>query len=905
MNIEPGSHIAQYQVVSLLGRGGMGEVWRARDSRLGRDVALKVLPKHLTQTKERTLRFEREARLLASLSHPNIAAIYGLDEVDGSSLLVLEHIEGETLAARLKRGGLPLDDALEIGLQIAQALEAAHAKGVIHRDLKPGNVMLRPDGAVKVLDFGLARVMETESEPDSTTSDSPTVAAHSPTITSDHTMPGVILGTAPYMSPEQVRGRKLDKRSDIWSFGVVLFECFTGRMLFRGENATDAMGAIVHRTPDWDDLPAHVPAAARKLLRRCLAKERNERLHDIADGRIELAEMIRSPEADAARVAVPGARRATGLWTIPLAFAAGLALTFGAMNALRPVPERPPVRRFTFAADLSPSEPAISRDGKQVAFLSDGAVYVRKLDTLETRKILRCPDENERAIAAVWSPVGDALAVVTSASKLYRVAIETGVATELSNTNEFLNGPCWADDGYIYTGGYLSGDIVRFPERGGASETVIRESEDILHYHGATVLPGGAGILAVPHYTDHDGARTIVLIRADGTTKDIFTAADDVGRPIYSATGHVLFGQDSPRGTWAIPFSLDRLEATGPPVLIVPDHIAVNVSDSGDLVYDYDGDSDSLRHLIWRDRTGAVVGTIEPALSNMSAIALSPDGKYVSVSSDGPKGVGKGASGRDIWIIDINRATAARLAAEDGDQFETLWSPDGTRIAYTSILPGFRFVVRLRRADGAGDPELIREGILGPSFNDDWTEYVASAGSFTDDMYVCRAALEPGAELEVFQNAEGWDIMPRLRPGGGLIAYLSSPGGMGMLSKSRGFLRRYPVGQGRWPISSEAISPVIWSRDGSKLYFLEPHGDRAAMCEVAVTLDEDQVEIGAPVRLFEIDGRVGGVSDFDLSLDGERFLMPESASTGQDEGPDLGIVLVENWYEEFRPRAKQ
>jgi len=388
LTLQAGTHLGPYEILSLLGVGGMGEVYRARDSKLDRDVAIKVLPEAFARDKERLLRFEREAKLLASLNHTNIAQIYGFEDADDKKFLVLEYVEGETLAALIKRGQLPVEEALEVCKYIAEALEAAHEKGVIHRDLKPANVMVKADGTVKVLDFGLARAMADDSG-------SAPVAAESPTITADFTKPGVVLGTAPYMSPEQARGRPLDKRTDIWSFGVILYECLTGQMLFHGETATDSMGAIMHKDPEWSLLPTNTPPTIQLLLRRCLTKDRKRRLHDIADARIELENALVDPASTSlglAQAALDVRHRWLPSWPMNIAFVALLALTAVGVWFAKPHPkDTSPVLRLSaivsedvkLASHRTPFM-AISPDGRQLAYIVTPAegkdqLYLRHL----------------------------------------------------------------------------------------------------------------------------------------------------------------------------------------------------------------------------------------------------------------------------------------------------------------------------------------------------------------------------------------------------------------------------------------------------------------------------------------------------------------------------------------------
>ena len=409
-----GTRIGCYEILEPLGKGGMGEVWRARDTSLDRDVAVKVLPDSMALDEERRLRFEREAKLLATLNHAGIAQVYGFEESDGTKYLIMELVEGETLADRLNRSALRVDEALDIALQVAHGLEAAHEKGVVHRDLKPANIMVTEDNVAKILDFGIARAMQEQSTSTGESLDSPT-------ITADYTKPGVVLGTAAYMSPEQARGRAVDKRADIWSFGAVLYECLTGRVLFAGETAADSMGAIMHREPDWQDLPEGTPPTVHLLLRRCLTKDRKHRLHDIADARVELQAAIADPTGSSLslpQLTMSDDDRDTG-GGIPLigvvgAFAVGALLVGSAVWLMRPMPEAPepdPTRRFRIVTDEGIRHAAISPDGSMLAMADSANVYMRRMDSTEQTTLWTAKDLTRRISLLYWSPDNRYLAV--------------------------------------------------------------------------------------------------------------------------------------------------------------------------------------------------------------------------------------------------------------------------------------------------------------------------------------------------------------------------------------------------------------------------------------------------------------------------------------------------------------
>jgi len=476
MGLNPNTKLGPYEILSPLGAGGMGEVYRAKDSRLDRDVAIKVLPEAMALDSERILRFEREAKALATLSHPNIAAIYGFEEHDGKRLLVMELAEGETLAERLGRGALPIDESLETARKIAEALEAAHEKGIVHRDLKPANIKIGPDGEVKVLDFGLAKALVGDAA--SVPSMSPTEVVHSPTITAEFTRPGLILGTAGYMSPEQARGRSIDKRTDIWAFGCVLFECLSGARLFSGETATDSIGAILHKEPEWALLPPNTPPTIQLLLRRCLAKDRNKRLRDIGDARIEIENALADPTASMLRLGgaalyAAGASSWQAAWrrSLPWALCAILVAALGAlwfstrpakqavMRYTLPIPESQALRGSRWPMFNS------SPDGTKVVFVgsneSGRQLYLRLNHQLDATPLANTDD----AFDPFFSPDGEWIAF-SQKGKLRKISVLGGPATTICDAAD-PRGASWGRDGTIVFAPNPRSGIWRVPAAGG------------------------------------------------------------------------------------------------------------------------------------------------------------------------------------------------------------------------------------------------------------------------------------------------------------------------------------------------------------------------------------------------------------------------------------------------------
>ena len=564
-------NLGNYEVLEQIGAGGMGEVYRARDTRLGRDVAVKLLPPAFADDPERLGRFEREARLLAALNHPHIAAIYGLEHAEGKRFLVLELVPGEDLSARIAQGPIPLEEALPIARDIAEALEYAHEQGIVHRDLKPANIKITPEGRVKVLDFGLAKALESEEGTDPRLSQSPTILASSPTIA------GVILGTAAYMSPEQARGKSVDKRSDVFAFGSVLHEMLTGKQAFQGDTVSDTLASVLKTQPDAGALPENTPRAIRDLLKRCLEKDARLRLRDIGEARIAIDQARHGgPDpADTAVQTVPvnGAARfrANVVWgvaTLAIATAA-----FFLSRAVNPTREDAPLRKLTVEIDdadgsISPERVALSPDGQRIAYIVNDRLWVRELSKLEATEI----PATDKAEIPFWSPDGTQLGYRIGTA-FYRVSASGGNSTIVSATAESFtggSGAAWTEnDRIIFTTG--SKGILEVPALGGDPVEIVPRLPGETDIHEPSVLPGGRGFLFVSHLQE-GGPRDLVVF-AEGKRKTLLSLPNQrIWFPRYSTTGHILFRRTPTNaGVWALPFSLSSLEATGEPFLIALD----------------------------------------------------------------------------------------------------------------------------------------------------------------------------------------------------------------------------------------------------------------------------------------------------------------------------------------------
>ncbi|MCH9034460.1 MAG: serine/threonine-protein kinase, partial [Planctomycetes bacterium] len=594
MTLSAGTEFGPYKIIAPLGAGGMGEVYRARDAKLDREVAIKVLPDTFARDPERIARFQREAKVLASLNHPSIAAIYGFEESDGKRFLVLELVEGETLAERLRGGVLPVDEALEVCKQIAEALEAAHEKGVIHRDLKPGNVMIRPDGSVKVLDFGLAKAFSPIDEV------SPTQIAESPTITAAFTRPGVVLGTAAYMSPEQARGKPLDKRTDIWSFGVVLYECLGGRRPFEGETATDLIAKILERDPDWTGLPGDTPLTVQLLLKRCLQKDRKRRLHDIGDARIEIEEALSEPWVEKATLA--GVSRPTrwGL-AVPWSITALMVIIVISLIVRGWMGSTPSVPRLVwrFAIDLPAEAPVAVADNLSVALSPDGTrlVYVGERDG-GTQLYLRVIDEfavtpipgTEDGTGPFFSPDGKWVGYFDyRAGKLKKVPLRGGGTIDICDAPPSSRGASWGmDDVIVFTRG-ITGGLYTVSATGGTPQPLatpdFEKGEKSCRL--PQILPGGKGVLFTMSTSDidsYDEASIAVVLLETGERKILFKGGSNAR---YAPTGHIVYARAG--SLMAVPFDLERLEVTGPPFQILKGVVTSDIYGSAQFSFSGDG----------------------------------------------------------------------------------------------------------------------------------------------------------------------------------------------------------------------------------------------------------------------------------------------------------------------------
>ena len=887
MTIPAGAHLGPYEIVASIGAGGMGEVYRAKDPRLGRDVAIKVLPESMARDQERILRFEREAKLLASLNHSSIAQIYGFEESGDQKFLVLEYVEGEDLAARLKRGPIPADETLEFGRQIARALEAAHKKGVIHRDLKPGNVMITPGGEVKVLDFGLACAMESNCQSGSDTNESPTMTAHSPVITADFTRPGVVLGTAAYMSPEQARGRQVDKRTDIWSFGVLLYECFTGQSLFRGETATDSMGAIIHLEPDWNALPAGTPPTVRLLLRRCLQKKRNQRLHDIADARVELEEVIADPANSAIGLAIPVPEARTTisrrlLILLPLAAVAIAVVAALATWQLKPQPAPPPpvLRKLEIQVPgIRPDEqlrPVISPDGTRIAYVAGGSLWVRSLDDLEAIRLAG----TEGASSQFWSPDSSQVGF-HDGSHLWRMPVTGGARSMICIiplTISNWGGVTWtADDRILFTTA-VGGPLWEVPAGGGEPKAVLSPDPDLVRdFHFASALPENMGVLSVMHKATGEGdiADTIILVK-DGSFEMLLEhPGEELFAPVYT-NAYIVYGRAQLTGTiWAAPFSLESQTVTGASFLVAESAELPSVSSDGTFVFaasTYIGTG----QLVWVDRAGADVEVIGKPQQGLIWPALSPDNTRAAVNATETGAV-------QIWIHELARGTRRPFSAEEGTVWASGWISDD-RLAYSTR--GMMYTGSVTRSD---PHKLLAEGDIQTITSD--RRYAATEHRPGKSLDIYYYDLQEGGGALPLLTSDATESDPVIRPAGDLMAYVSNETGHNEV-----FLVKFPSGEDKRQVSVNGGGRPNWNQAGDELFFPTTRDVEEDLMCVQVTTDPE-LQVSEPERLFSnADANINFSKGWAVSADGRRILGVRNVTT---ESSARRITVVENWYQEF------
>jgi len=949
MTLASGTRLGPYEITGVLGAGGMGEVYRARDPRLGRDVALKVLPEVFAADPDRLARFQREAQAQAALKHPNIGAIYGLEESAGEDgvpirALVLELVDGDTLAERLARvgrvlsasakasadrrsaeregwsdpphagsagPGLPVDEALPIAKQIAEALEAAHEQGVIHRDLKPSNIKITPDGLVKVLDFGLAKLTESAgSGPQAAGS------AHlslSPTVTSPAaTALGVILGTAAYMAPEQAKGRPADKRSDVWAFGCVLYEMLTGKRAFEADDVSDTMALVLKGEPEWSALPSELPPSIRTLILACLEKDRRQRVADISSALFVLGHQadLAPPVVAPAPLSIPTPR--VPAWR-RIAAVAAFALTTAAVTAagmwFATRPEASSVARFfvsppenaTFLmGGRSATSVVISPDGRMLAFTARDAaskvmLWVRPIDSLTAQPLAGTDD----AQFPFWSPDSRFIGYFTQ-DKLLKIAASGGPPQTLCAVNQGRGGT-WSREGQIVFGGAANAaSLFRVSSAGGQPSAVTQLASGQQSHRFPSFLPDARHVLY--YALAPEGIAGVHVASLDTSETRRIVEADSGG--VYdSRNGYLLFGrqgtllaQSFDPKTLALadePFPIaERLESGA-----FAGVVAFSVSDNGALAYGVGSSSGNAGlQMVWVDRQGMALGTVGPT-GNYRGLDLAPDGKRVAAHRhDG--------QGGDIWATEMSRATTSRFTFDAAqDTSSPVWSPDGSRIVFGSLRAG-KWGLYAKPSNGAGGEERLIESqvvVLPVSWAPDGHSIVYVQQDPKTNRDVWLLPLSGDRKPVPLVMTPFADTHAQISPDGKWLAYASTETGQPEI-----FVRPFPAGDGKWQVSTGGGLVGFfprWRGDGRELFYMDnPNG--AKLMAVDVRSGGSAFEAGTPRPLFDsgyVDLAEGGRNyhTYAVSADGQRFLIPRAAATvTQYASPPIAVVL--NWAEGIR-----
>jgi len=878
--LAPGTRLGVYEVIAPIGEGGMGQVFRARDTILNRDVALKILPDSFANAPDRLARFTREAQTLASLNHSNIAHIHGLEEFPsagpgqaGIRALVMELVEGDDLSQRIARGVIPLDEALPIAKQIAEALEAAHEQGIVHRDLKPANIKVRSDGTVKVLDFGLAKALDT-ADGRRLTADG---RANSPTITSPAmTQAGMILGTAAYMSPEQARGKAVDKRADIWAFGCVLHEMLTGTRLFGGDSVPETLGLIFSREPDLATLPSATPARVRRLIARCLVKEPRQRLRDIGEARLALDDAHDTPGA------VQSSSASVWRW-VPWGIAAAAVLVAGWALSSRAglTTTAPQVTHLEIAYPRDVENfpgtsmaPAISPDGRTVAMIGvrDGLrrVFIRRLDRAVATEL---PD-TVGANGAVFSPDGGSVAVLFTSGLITRIALADQQRKVLMSGADIALSMTWSQAGIIFS---RQGALWIVSPDGGAPRalTALDPARYEVAHDCAVLLPGGRIVLFASQTTEPD-AKRIESVSIDGGPRSV--VIERAGTPVWSPTGHLLFARDG--AVLAVPLdpSTGTPRGTATPIMaagaiepIASGQMGLTLSSTGTLLSSPAGFTDARVVSVGRDGAASVLDLPSGRYANPR---ISPDGRRLLVES-----------GENIEALDLARGTLARLASATMSTVFSTWSADGKRVVFRRFSSPFWVA-----GDGSGITGPVAGGIV--------SDFPSSPGPDSDSFVALRVRPETSGDIFLMSISGAFEPKPlivtpayeggaQLSPDGRWLLYQSDASGRPEI-----YVRRYPSLDRQWQVSDGGGIQARWSRNTREIYY------RSGRRIVAATLDTSGADpaFGKPVGLFADDydfGAGASIANYDVTADG-RFIMIRRGVNGGK----LRVVI--NWTDELK-----
>ena len=895
--LTPGTRLGVYEIVAQIGEGGMGQVYRATDTALGRQVAIKILPEAFASDPERLARFEREAKTLASLNHPHIAAIYAIEKSTVLHALIMELVEGDDLSQRIARGAVPIDEALPIAKQIAEALEAAHEQGIIHRDLKPANIKVRPDGTVKVLDFGLAKAMEPASA-------SSVHMTNSPTLSIAATQAGVILGTAAYMSPEQAKGRTVDKRSDVWAFGAVLYEMLTGTRAFEGDDVSDTLARILMKEPDWTALPARLPAAVVTVMRRCLQKDRKQRVRDIGDVSLALegAFETAAPQTTAP-AALPQRRRVALVGAATLlagAVVAGTVVWF----ATRPVPPR--VSRLLIASPGTAAltingndrDLAITPDGSRLVYVGNRGtqLFVRALDALNPVAVFTGAPRGPFV-----SPDGQWIGFVDGNNTLKKVAVTGGPVVTLATLYGAPRGATWGpEDTIIFATNNLPTGLQRVAAAGGPTTVLTRpdRAQGEAGHLWPEMLPDGRAVLfTITAVTQGlDAAQVAVLDLQTGTRKILVRGGSQAH---YASSGHLVYAAS---GTLrAVTFDLATLETHGTPVPVIADvattpngGVDAVVAGDGTLAYVSGGGvtgANAARTLVWVDRQGRETPIPTPSRTYVYP-RLSPDATRV--------GVAVYASDRDadIWVWDLGRTTLTRATFDPGSDLYPVWTPDGRRLIFSSERTGTRDLF-WQAADGTGAVERLIESpnqrsATAVSPDGRRLIFTETAPKTGDD--VMQVELDGTHRVTPLVQSPFTERNGVISPDGRWLAYEANDSGRFEIS-----VRPFPeVSSGHWQVSTGGGTRPLWARSGQELFYASPTG---ALMRVGV--ERASSWAATPPTLLVKEGYLtipGGASGrmYDIAPDGQRFLMVKEGGGSDQTAAPPQLIVVQHWQEELK-----
>ncbi len=895
MALTSGTRLGPHEILSAIGAGGMGEVYRARDTRLNRTVAIKVLPPHLADRSELRERFEREARTIASLNHPHICTLFDIGQQDGVDYLVMEYLEGETLAHRLQKGPLPLEQVFQYAIEISDALDKAHRKGVTHRDLKPGNVMLTKTGT-KLLDFGLAKLKQQVAPANVQLSELPTAS-------DPLTAHGAIVGTLQYMAPEQLEGKEVDARTDIFAFGVVVYEMATGKKAFEGKSQASVIGAILKDDPPpISSLQPMTPPALDRVVKRCLAKEPEERCQSAKDLTDELKWMAEGgSQVTFARTAAAKGIRALGRRALILGLGAllfGAAIASLAVWNLKPAPGPAPQLESRFTITLPPGQqlagldngPAVglSPDGTHLAYAArQGAtqqLYQRAMDSLEAKPI----PGTEGAVNPFFSPDGQWVGFFAG-QKLKKVSVNGGAALTLSDA-VYSYGASWGSQGMIAFAPTTAGALQQVPEAGGAPQQLTRLEKGQSSQRWPEFLPGGKAVLFAASAITASWNNGQVAAQSLGASERRNLIQGGT-HPRYATSGHLVYAQAG--NLMAVPFDPQRLTVTGTAVPVVEGVVQSPVSgaaqysfsSTGSLVYIPGGVQSAQSRLVWVTRSGAEQPMAAPVRTYQFP-RLSPNGRQV--------GVAIAEQETQIWLYDLSRETMSRFTFEGNTNGNPTWTPDGKRIAFESNREG---AVNLfwQLADGSGGLERLTtsENFHAPS---SWSSdaqllaFIEANPTTGYDIWVLRMS---DRKALPFLQTPFLESAPRFSPDRRWLAYISDESGHREI-----YAQPYPGPGGKWQISTEGGTEPVWNPNGRELFYRS--GDKMMAVEIT---EQPSFSVGRPKVLFEgpYQPTPATFPNYDVTPDGQRFLMLKPSEAAEVAPTQINVVL--NWFEELKQKV--